>query len=97
MCISYGHSLDIADAVGQHYLEYLTEAVINGRRFRLVGDNVNWATGVHNERVGRHGKMTHAFGSIAVIHDINCNDVSDPTAYLMRAEDWAYLKDLFVY
>lgn len=21
----------------------------------------------------------------------------DPTAYLMRAEDWAYLKDLFVY
>ena len=55
VCISYGHSQTILDHVGEHYISCLRNIVTAGKTFHLVGDNVNWTSKVHDERMDRHG------------------------------------------
>jgi len=45
----------------------LAEALKDGRKIRIAGDNVDWFTRVHDERLGHSSHMNHAFASIVII------------------------------
>jgi hypothetical protein len=53
----------------------LVDAIIAKKRLRLVGDNINFTTRVRDERMNRHGKMHHYFGSAVLIHDLSFPNV----------------------
>ena len=65
--MSYGHSLSLLEIFGGSFNLAVIDAIKDGKRFRLIGDNIKWKTGVHDERRGRHEHMNHAFGSAVII------------------------------
>jgi len=82
----------------------LVDVVQKGKRFRLVGDNINWQTKVHNQRFDRRGGMTNAFTSAAVVQEVYFPDLDTSPhlnafttdVYLMSADDCSLLKSLYV-
>lgn len=67
--MSYGHSLTILDKYGGHFNSAVIDASKSGKRIRLVGDNINWMTNVHDERKDNHAHRHHAFGSACIIQN----------------------------
>lgn len=67
LCMSYGHSWSLLDIFGRSFNLAVIDAIKDGKRNRLIGDNINWKTGVHDERRDRHEHMNHAFGSAVII------------------------------
>jgi len=56
----------------------LREAVKQGKQFRLNGDNINWSTAAHDVRMDRSGGgLINAFGSMAVIQNINFPELAN--------------------
>ena len=53
----------------------LIETIKAGKKFRIVGDNINFYVGVRDERKGRHGKMMHYFGSAILVRDLAFPDL----------------------
>jgi hypothetical protein len=102
--ISYGRSLCVLEEAGKKYLDTLRQAALNGKAICLVGDNVNYSTQVHNERLDHRGHMTHAFGSAAIIQHVSLlHDADDcskqrvpPERYLPSATDWDNIRHVMV-
>ncbi len=99
------HSLRIIDSVGDQYLELLRDAVLKGLSFRIVGDNINWATRVHDERLDRHGKMNNAFSSVALVQTVYFDDLAQanerpsqvsPLMYLWNSEEVQLYRSLCI-
>jgi hypothetical protein len=102
--ISYGRSLCILEEAGKKYIDTLRQAALNGKAICLVGDNVNYSTQVHDERLDHRGRMTHAFGSAAIIQHVSLlHDADDcskqrvpPERYLPSATDWDNIRHVMV-
>ena len=58
--MSYGHSLSLLEIFGGSFNLAVIDAIRDGKRIRLIGDNINWKTGVHDERRNRHEHMNLA-------------------------------------
>ena len=58
------------ETLGGKYKEQLIEAINKNKTFRIVGDNINWTVGVHDERQDNKGHMQHAFGSASIVQNI---------------------------
>ena len=56
----------------------------NGQHFRLVGDNINFKTGVRHEREDHHGGTRHWFGSAAIVQNLKFDDMSDVPQGLVK-------------
>ncbi|XP_061184242.1 uncharacterized protein LOC133192263 [Saccostrea echinata] len=77
VCLSYAKSLKLVDQIGGHFNDEMVELVRKGRRFRIVGDNINWKVGVHDQRIDNKDKFHHAFGSAILVQNINFDHLSD--------------------
>ena len=55
----------------------LVQAVKDGKKFRLVGDNINFHQQIRSERKDKHSKMQHYFGSAAKVQDTNFDHLQD--------------------
>jgi hypothetical protein len=71
VCLSYCCTERLIESIRTDFDSSLVDAVRNGKRIRLVGDNVNMTVGVRDERADRHGKQLNYFGSAALVHDFN--------------------------
>lgn len=103
LCVSYGSSLRVLSSVGDGYLQHLRDIVSRGLAFRLVGDNMNWMTRVHDERADHHNKMTNAFTSIAIVQTVyfpnlptEAKSAVPVETYLLHSADIILLKKLYV-
>ena len=47
------------------------ERVRHRRRFRLIGDNINWIVGVYDKKFGHTGHMKHAFWSAVLLQNVD--------------------------
>ncbi|WAR07883.1 hypothetical protein MAR_017841, partial [Mya arenaria] len=58
----------------------LINSIQEGKKFRIVGDNINFNIGVTNERksTGKTGHMEHWFGSAAIVQNVSFNDCLEP-------------------
>ena len=48
-----------------------------GRRFRIVGDNINWKVGVHDQRIDNKDRFHHAFGSAILVQNTSFDHLRD--------------------
>ncbi|CAG2251735.1 unnamed protein product [Mytilus edulis] len=103
-CMSYGHSLTILDKYGGHFNSAVIDALKSGKRIRLVGDNINWMTNVHDERKDNHAHMHHAFGSACIIQNTSFDLLSSikpqldyryasVETFLPSRNDWHLLRE----
>ena len=76
VCLSYNGGLQLLDTFAGHFNSDVIDSLKSGHRIRLVGDNINWKTGVHDERKEHHGKMHHAFGSAVIVQNTSFNHLS---------------------
>lgn len=70
VCLSYGRSLAIVDEIGQDFNRYILKLIESGKRFRIVGDNINWMAKVGEMRMDNRPKMEHAFGSAVIVQNL---------------------------
>ena len=73
VCLSYSGGLQLLDSYAGHFNRDVIDALLSGKRIRLVGDNINWKTNVNDERQDHHGKMHHAFGSTVIVQNTSFN------------------------
>ena len=91
------------DLLACHFNSEVIDSVRVGRRYRIVGDNINFQVGVKFERKGeKHKQMENWFGSAAVIQNIGFNRLPshapqrniadmDWTEFLPSADDFKVL------
>ncbi|XP_062575477.1 uncharacterized protein LOC134237384 [Saccostrea cucullata] len=77
VCIGYERSLKVIQNFGGKYKEQLIEEIQNNKTIRIVGDNINWTVGVHDQRQDNRGHMQHAFGSAAIVQNISFDHLSN--------------------
>lgn len=67
-------------SISGSFNEELINAVLEGKRFRIVGDNVNFHIDVAQERsVGKKAHIEHWFGSAAIIQNVSFNHLPNVT------------------
>ena len=72
--------LDQMSSISGSFNEELVNAVLEGKRFRIVGDNVNFHIDVAQERsVGKKAHIEHWFGSAAIIQHVSFNHLPNVT------------------
>ena len=69
-----------------HYNKELIDAVRCGKRWRLVGDNVNWKTGVSEERGDKKSHMNYAFASLAILQNADFSHLANITPQIKVAQ-----------
>lgn len=74
--MSHDGMLETMTAISGSFNEAVIDAVKEGKRFRLVGDNINFKVSVTHERKSgnKSSHMEHWFGSIAIIQNVNFNE-----------------------
>ena len=63
--------------MGGKYKDELVATTEEGKKFRLVGDNINWTVGVHDQRQNNRGHMQHAFGSAEIVQNLKFDHLSN--------------------
>ena len=63
--------------IGGKFNETVIDLIKAERRFRIVGDNINWHEGVHDQRKDHTSHMVHAFGSAILVQNVDFSSVSD--------------------
>lgn len=59
----------LQEQIGGHFNEELIQAVKDGKRFRIVGDNVNFMVTASHQRKGNSTHMEHWFASAAIVQN----------------------------
>ena len=75
--MGYERSLKVVELMGGKYKDELVATTEEGKKFRLVGDNINWTVGVHDQRQDNRGHMQHAFGSAAIVQNLKFDHLSN--------------------
>lgn len=79
VCLGYNRSIRLQEIIGGSFNDQLIETVKASRRFRLVGDNINWSVGADDERADRKGHMEHAFGSLIIVQNTSFDHLPNIT------------------
>ncbi|WAR13400.1 hypothetical protein MAR_027580 [Mya arenaria] len=110
--ISLSHSgmLETMSAISGRFNTELINSIQEGKKFRIVGDNINFNIGVTNERksTGKTGHMEHLFGNAAIVQNVSFNDCSDTTPqcnleqlpaeqFIMHDNDWKLITWAFLF
>lgn len=73
--VSHTTKNKVQDHIGGHFNEELIQAVTNGKRFRIVGDNVNFMVTASHQRKGNTTHMEHWFASAAIVQNNSFDDL----------------------
>ena len=103
-CSTYPTSLNILDELSSEYKNQLSDVLKDGKKFRLVGDNISWNAKVCDQRLGRTGKMTNAFTSACVVQEVYFDELDDKKGnltvsvdtYMFGEKDYECVKKLYV-
>ena len=77
ICICYTRRKKLLDEFKGEFDAKVIEAIIEGKKLRLIGDNVNYYVSVRDERSTRHGRMMNLFGSAILIRELSFPDLPD--------------------
>ena len=69
VCLSNNRSLVVTKTTGGHFSDILQKLAATGQRRLFIGDNLNIAVGVAQQRIGHHKHMVHMFTSAALVSD----------------------------
>ena len=75
--MSYNTSVDMVKSIGLHFKDQLITAVKNGKRVRLIGDNLNFEEGVSHESMDDHKHNVHMFSSCVLVSELTFQEKSD--------------------
>jgi len=77
--LSHNGMLQQMTGISGSFNSELIDSVRRGKKFRIVGDNVNFNIGVAQARksLGKSGHMEHWFGSAAIIQNVDFTGLSD--------------------
>ena len=69
--------LETMSTISKSFITELTNCIKHGKKFRIVGDNVNFHMGVAQARksIGKIGHMEHWFGSAAIVQNLSFPDL----------------------
>ena len=84
LCLGYEGSLYVLGAIGGKFNETLIDLIKAERRFRIVGDNINWHEGVHDQRKDHTSHLVHAFGSAILVQSSRIPLTSTRNAILQK-------------
>ena len=70
-------SLYFLGVIGGKFNETMIDLIKEKKRFRIVGDNINWYEGVHDQRKDHTSHMVHAFGSAILVQNVAFSSVTD--------------------
>ncbi len=70
LCLSHKNTIRLCDLLAGDLNRQLVNAISSKKTISLVGDNVNFTVRVRDERLKRHGRMHHFFGSAVLTHDL---------------------------
>ncbi|XP_053405511.1 uncharacterized protein LOC123528628 [Mercenaria mercenaria] len=75
--LSHQGMLETMSAISNSFNTELTECVKQGKKFRIIGDNVNFHMGVAQARknTGKVSHMEHWFGSAAIVQNVSFPDL----------------------
>lgn len=108
MTVSHATLNKVQEQIGGHFNEQLIQAVTEGKRFRIVGDNVNFMVAASHQRKGNSTHMEHWFASAAIIQNnsfdhLPCNfpqmpllDLS-PQSFLPSDNDFKVITNDYIY
>ena len=93
--------------IGGHFNTQLVNAVQDGQKFRLIGDNVNLMVDVIHQRETMKAHMEHWFASMAIIQHGDFSHLSTakpqvplldlaPTSFLPQEKDWESIKNCYI-
>lgn len=71
ICLSYDGGLYVLEMIGGKFNDSVIDLVKEKRRFRIIGDNINWTVGVHDQRMDHTSYMEHAFGSAILVQNVD--------------------------
>lgn len=106
--VSHATLNKVQEQIGGHFNEQLIQAVTEGKRFRIVGDNVNFMVAASHQRKGNSTHMEHWFASAAIIQNnffdhLPCNipqmpllDLS-PQSFLPSDNDFKVITNDYIY
>ena len=77
LCLTYEGSLYFLGVIGGKFNETMIDLIKEKKRFRIVGDNINWYEGVHDQRKDHTSHMVHAFGSAILVQNVDFSSVTD--------------------
>ena len=88
ICVSHSVTNTVLHQIGGHFDGQLIEAVKEGRKFRIVGDNINFNVDTsHLKNIGNGKKhMEHWFGSAAIVQNHNFHNLSPITPNINLAQ-----------
>lgn len=69
MTVSHATLNKVQEQIVGLFNEQLVQAVTEGKRFRIVGDNVNFMVAASHQRKGNSTHMEHWFASAAIIQN----------------------------
>ena len=84
MCLCYGRIVGILDIIGGHSAHQLVFKPGQIKRFRFIGDNVNWMSSVHDIRLDNKPHMEHAFASAIIVQNIDFGNLRQDSPFLMN-------------
>ena len=70
VCLRHNGSMFMMEMIGGKFNDSI-ELVRQRQRFRLIGDNMKSAVGVHDQRLGHTGHMEHAFGCAGLVQNVD--------------------------
>ena len=82
LCLGYEGSQYMLTITGGKFNDSVINLVKDKKRFRLIGDNINWTVDVHDQRVDHRSRMYHAFESAILVKNIDFT--STPDVYPQR-------------
>ena len=79
ICVSHSVASNVLGQIGGHFDAQLIDAVKAGKRFRIIGDNINFHVDTSHLRNSskKEKHMEHWFGSAAIIQVNDFNYLSD--------------------
>ncbi|XP_076078863.1 uncharacterized protein LOC143048879 [Mytilus galloprovincialis] len=79
-CLCYGRTLTVVDLIGGSFNHHLIDN-LKLKRFRIIGDNVNWKSSVHDERIDNKSHMEHAFASAVIVQNTDFSYLHMPSPF----------------
>lgn len=72
--------MTVVDLIGGSFNHHLIDN-LKLKRFRIIGDNVNWKTSVHDERIDNKSHMEHAFASAVNVQNTDFSYLHMPSPF----------------
>ena len=77
VCLTRTCNSAILDNIKETFKIQIVEAITDNRYIRFLGDNIDFMIGVRDERIDKHAKLVHYFGSAVLVYNFKFPNLSE--------------------